>query len=426
MLLDFHFFLSNAVAQPLVYLVRLAHPPLLLMLALQGPTIVVTSKRWVLYPALLILLVLATFHMPFATNKMLARESFQYLLIYYALALATAVYIKSPRQALPILALLVGQFAWYAVFSGTTGRVMWHPTLANFDGYGNLMVQGAALTYWFAVAARGRKLKLFLYGLASYCVLGVVASYARAAFLSLVCIVGWIWVRSPRKIATAAGIAVACIMIVVGASLIFEPGFFYNEMMSAFEEGTEQGTGEQRWELWKVAIQVWMQHPIIGVGGGNFGSYSASHFKFGELEAFPNPGVLYGFNLHNGYMQVLSEFGLVGVFAFGWAVWDFVKRNRELREPGAIQRWAETSGGTWNLRYLSLGLEAANLANMLGAMFYASLFMPAFFTIWAANRMLWAVTRAPSEEKPARRSRVWRPTTPVGREPPAAPVTNPP
>jgi O-antigen ligase len=407
-LFDFQFFLAEKVAQPLVYLVYLGYPPLLLMMALQGPAIMATAKRWVWFPPLFTLLIIGAINVFFANNQMLAKAAFQNLLIFYALALATAVYVKTARDALPIIVMLFAQFAWYGLFAQTKGLVPWHPTLANYDGFGGLVVQGAGLCYWFAAAARSRKMKYFLYALAGYCVLGVVASFARAAFLSLIALVGYVWLRSPRKMATAGGIVVAGLVVVGAASLIFEPGFFWKEITSAFEEGASEGTGAQRWELWKVGFKVWMQHPILGVGGGNFGAFAASHFRFGELEAFPSPSMLYGYNLHNAYMQILSEFGILGILAFGWAIWDFQKRNRALREPAAMERWAAQTGGAWNLRYLAFGLEAANMANALCAIFYASLFMPGFYTIWIANRMLWSVTRGPEQTAPAQVRRPMR------------------
>ena len=411
-LFDFQFFLAERVAAPLVYLVYLGYPPLLLVMALRGPVIFATAKRWVWYPPLFVLLAVAGVTMLMATNKGLAKGAFQNLLIYYALALATAVYVRTARQAMPIIVMLFLQFAWHGFWARTQGLVPWHPTLANYDGFGSLVVQGAGLCFFFAMAAHGKKMKVFLYLLAGYCVLGVVASFARAAFLSLVALVGYVWWRSPRKLATTGGIVVAGLLVFAGASLIFEPGFFWNEITSAFQEGATEGTGAQRWQLWKAGIKVWLQQPILGVGGGNFGAFAASHFRYGELEAFPNPNMLYGYNLHNGYMQVLAEFGLVGIFAFGWALWDFQRRNREIRDPEAVRRWAALTNGKWDLRYLAYGLEAANIANALCAIFYASLFSHSFYTIWIANRALWAVTRAPSIQREPSRSRSPRPVIP--------------
>ena len=398
-LFDFHFFLSNVVAQPFVYLLHLGYPLLFLVVALKAPAIIAREKPWVWYPPLLLIVLVAAVTLPFAANKNLAKVSLLFLLNYYALALATSVYIRTARQAMPIVIMLFAQFAWYGVFAGAKGLVPWHPTLANYDGFAGLMVHGAGLCYYFAVAARSRRMKIFLYLLAAYCVFGVVASFARAAFLALGVVVFWVWMRSPKKLLTGAGIIAAALIVAIGASLIFEEGFFWNEIMSAFEEGTEAGTGAQRWEVWKVGFKVWMTHPILGVGAGNFGAYAAGHFQYGELEAFPNPNMLYGFNLHNSYMQILSELGLIGVIAFGWALWDFQKRNREIRAADAGARWAQSNPG-WDVKYLALGLEAANLGNVLCAAFYATLFMPWFFTIWAANRMLWAVTRPDSRPAP--------------------------
>ena len=399
-LFDLHFFLNYMVAEPLIYVVYLGYPPLILMMFFQAPVILVGAKRWVWFAPLLLWLVVAGMVTPFATNAKLAKDSFQILLVMYVVTLGTAVYIKTPRQARTILIMLALQFAWYGAWAGTKGLVFWHPTLSNYDGFGSLMVGGVGLCYYFATATQNKKLKLFLYGVAAYCVLGVVASFARAAFLCLVAIIGWIWVRSPRKLATGAGIIVAAILVVVGASVIFDPGFFWNEITSAFTEGTEEGTGEQRMELWKVGFKVWMQSPIWGVGGGNVGAFAANHFRPGELEAFPNPGMLYGYNMHNSYVQVLGEFGLLGVISWVWIIWDFFKRNREIRTPEAARRWIENGGGNFDVRYLALGLEAANVANLINGMFYASLFTPGYYVIWAANRMLWSVTRPAPEAAP--------------------------
>jgi O-antigen ligase len=382
-----------------------------------------------------VLVIVSGINLPLADNKNLAKSSFQVILTFYAMAVATAVFVRSAKHAMPILWMLFLQFAWYALFAKTQGRVFWHPTHANYDAFGVLMVQGVGLCFWFAFAAQSKKLRLLLFGLAAYCVLGIVASFARAAFLCFIVVLGWIWIRSPRKVVTGLGIAGAALLVVVAASVIFEPGFFYNEIMSAFQEGTEEGTGNQRWELWKVGFKVWMQRPVFGVGGGNFGAFAANHFRFGELEAFPNPGMLYGFNLHNGYMQVLSEAGAVGLIAFLWAFWDFYQKNRALHDVDARRRWAAKTGGKWDLRYLALGLEAATLANGLGALFYASLFQHALYTTWIANRMLWALSQDPSvtgvghTPAPTVRRRVARATviptpatqTPSAQAPPITP-----
>lgn len=400
-LYSLHFLLATYIAQPFVYVVHLGYPPLLLMMALQGPLLLARSRPWIWYAPMLLLMLVAAAGIPFAANMGLAKTTFQYFLLYYVLAVATTVFVKHARQAVFILIALVGQFAYYAVFAGTKGLVPWHPTLANYDGFGGLMVMGAGICYWFGAACRTKKAKFAMYAMAAYCVIGVVTSFARGAFLALVAVGFWVWVRSPRKMATAVAGVVAAAVVVLAATVFLEPGFFYNEIMSVFEEGTSEGTGSQRWELWQVGFKVWFANPIIGAGGGNFGAFAAGHFSPGELAAFPNPNVLYGYNLHNAYMQILSEYGIVGMVAFCWCLWDFHSRNKVLKQPAAVAAWAARSGGRFNLHYLALGLEAANIANLLNGMFYASLLSPWFYTVWIANRMLWYFSRTQPVARPS-------------------------
>jgi O-antigen ligase len=392
-LFDLHFFLGSMIAPPLGQLGSLVFVPLILMMVVQGPAILAVEQRWVWYPPFLMLLVTAISGFFTAINVGNVREVVQPLLIYYVLALATLMYIRTARHAVPIILMFCWQFAWWAISARTSGMVQWHGTLGNYDSFGGLMVQGTGICVWFGMAARAKRLRWFLFGLAGYCVMGVVASNARGAFLSLIALAALIWLRSPRKLATAAAGAVAAVIVVVAAQLLFEGGTFWTEIQSVFTEGTSEGTGGSRWILWGAAFRIFKQQPILGVGAGNVGVFGAQFFHVGEVPGYENPGMLYGLDLHNSYMTVLSELGVVGIGAFIWLLVDFHLRNRAMRTPAAAQRWAALTGGKFDLRYLALGLEAANIANMLSGLFYSSLYHHWFYTVWAANRMLWAVTR---------------------------------
>ncbi|HWO89857.1 MAG TPA: O-antigen ligase family protein [Gemmatimonadales bacterium] len=392
MIFDLHFFLGNVVAAPLGRAASLAYGTLLVMMAFQAPALIAFRELWVWYAPFLLLLLSAAATVPTAANLGFARMFTQYLLVYYVLAVASMVFVRSARHALPIIWMMFLQFAWWAIWAGSSGLVWWHPLLANYDGFGGLMVSGVGMCFWFGVGSQSKRVKLLLFALAGYCVMGVVASYARGAFLSLVALAAWVWFRSPRKMLTTGGIALAAVIVVVAASAIFDSGFFWSEIRSAFEEGAETGTGAMRWALWTAAWRVFLEHPVLGVGAGNFGVFAAGFFKPGEIPEIPNPGAFYGMNLHNAYFQILSELGIVGIAAFLWLLVDFQRRNKALRQPEAIERWRALTGGTFDLRYVALAVEAANVANLLSGLFYASLYGQWFYVIWALNRVLWAVT----------------------------------
>jgi amino acid transporter len=123
-------------------------------------------------------------------------------------------------------------------------------------------------------------------------------------------------------------------------------------------------------------------------------------------------GLFWGMNLHNAYVQILSEFGLVGVTAFLWIMYDFVSKTRKLHHRDAQARWTALGGDRYfQLRYLAYGIEGGLVGVLLGNMVYASYFESWFATLWALNRMLWAMTRpgdgvAPSGAKAAPKRRL--------------------
>jgi len=399
LLFDLHYFLGNVVAAPLGRVATLVYIPLLGLIFLQGPAALMKVKAWVWYAPYLVLLVAAFAGLAVASNLAMAKIAIQYLVLFYVMALATAMYVTTPKQALPILAMFAWRFLWWGAMGATGGRVLWHPTLANYDGYGGLMVQGVGVCFWFALAVPGKFKKLVFFALAGVSVVGVIASMARGAFLALVAVGLVVWLRSPRKLVTGLGILVGVIVTMIAAAQLFEdrPKFnFWREMGTAFEEGADEGTGAHRWEMWMSAVKMWSMHPIFGVGANNFGIAASEYFREGEVKGFENPLMFWGINLHSSYFQILSEFGTVGVVAFAWLMWDFLTKNLALHKPESHKRWEELGfEGKYKLRYVALGIEAGMLGTFLGNAVYASLFEPWFITLWAANRMMWAVTRPP-------------------------------
>jgi O-antigen ligase len=80
----------------------------------------------------------------------------------------------------------------------------------------------------------------------------------------------------------------------------------------------EQSAG--RSDLWKLALQISADHPVLGVGASNFvvtsPSYATSDVSVREVnKAFTQPVVV-----HNTYLQILAELGTVGLFLFASVV----------------------------------------------------------------------------------------------------------
>jgi O-antigen ligase len=134
-----------------------------------------------------------------------------------------------------------------------------------------------------------------------------------------------------------------------------------------FDESTYAGGVGTRTELWKAAIALWRQHPLLGVGAGNF-----------EFD-IPRTG-LHGIRTHANslYLQSLVEGGIPMLAATLWLVFTsiatFVRARME--SPFVVAAFAASValalhqvvdlltfypkvGGEW---WIVLGLGAAELA----------------------------------------------------------------
>jgi putative inorganic carbon (hco3(-)) transporter len=81
------------------------------------------------------------------------------------------------------------------------------------------------------------------------------------------------------------------------------------------------GGGSGRTELWSIASQVFRSHPLGGVGAGNFpiveGSYAATTHT---MLTKPYQEVILGEVVHNTYLHVAAELGVVGLALLGVVV----------------------------------------------------------------------------------------------------------
>jgi O-antigen ligase len=330
--------------------------------------------------------------LPFVMNNGLAREWLQQQLLYWLLMVATIGLVDSARRVEWLFLTYALSFAWWGFWGAQAGKVGWHHVLSNEDGYGALMAIGLGFCSFLVVAVQTKWLRVLMLISAALCVVGVVASFARGAFLASVAVFAMVWIRSPRKGLTL-GAGVGAALVVVGAAMVLHGDAYTAEIQSVFHEGTEQGTGNDRWVLWMAAWEVFLHNPIFGAGPNNWGVFATTIFDFGELGSMyaNNPGRLYTRSLHSLYFTIISELGIAGVIAFLWILVDFWRRNAALRTQAAAQRWREI-GGTYQLRALALGLEVAMVGFLAIAGVYSTAGKHWLFTILALNLVLHAHT----------------------------------
>lgn len=134
---------------------------------------------------------------------------------------------------------------------------------------------------------------------------GLIAAQSRGAYLGL--LVGflfWIFGQIAEK-RPGAKTAIIGMVFIVGLSLMLSPML----MKRAGDTGNAQGD-QERMLMWRAAIHMWEDHPVFGVGLGNFNrNYQNTYILPGAKE----PDVA---TPHNTILNYLTESGTLGCSAY--------------------------------------------------------------------------------------------------------------
>jgi O-antigen ligase len=157
----------------------------------------------------------------------------------------------------------------------------------------------------------------------------VLITNSRAGSMALVAGCAVMALRSRRR---ALALLVVAAMLAMAWLCI---GQDRRERLMTIKDRTTDSSYLGRVYAWQAARQMFISHPLLGVGAGNFPAVYYTEF--------PSPGAEHGHWLqpHNVYYQVLSELGLVGMGSFGWLVIACFLTIRGIR--------ARTTSGSGNL-----------------------------------------------------------------------------
>lgn len=183
----------------------------------------------------------------------------------------------------------------------------------------NAMVMAVGMIVFasFLIANWGRirKTKCFKYAVfVLAAMVGIVLTAKRAHLLfGFMAILFGYFIYKPEmrkknffRVIFAAVLAVAVFSIL--ASMIPAIGYIYERFAAAGEDQESQ----TRFEMWALAIDNFLEHPLLGIGWGGF--------KYEFHDHLYNPAARderYAFlNAHNVYIQMLCECGIVGILMF--------------------------------------------------------------------------------------------------------------
>src|SRR3984885_14084246 len=201
----------------------------------------------------------------------------------------------------------------------------------------------------FMFAAKTRSRKMFWGVSLVFMSWGVIATYSRSGLLAmLVTVIICIWEFGIRERRTTVLVSAALAGFVALGVGIATPHCLIR--VKSMFEGNIEGSGDRnslaaRKELLKQSVRIMTQHPLLGIGPGNFPSYTEKWLV-----------------VHNTYTELGAETGVPGVFLFVLMLFLSLRKIRRVRKlPGY-----ESSE---DIRLWTSALWAAMAAYMAGAMF---------------------------------------------------------
>ncbi len=239
---------------------------------------------------------------------------------------------------------------------------------AGGDDFAVIISAAIPFSFYLYQAERSMKLKLF-YGLLTIVfTTAVICAFSRGGWVTLIGTAFLLTIFSPYRLRTVTIILIAFLVIFYTL-----PPRFADEFNTIFTEySTNTGTTQNRFELWKAGFQMFLDHPIIGVGMLNFaGVYGRFYIPKNAISHVWN-------HAHSIYFTVIAELGLLGLVFFVLIVYWIIKDNRFV-----IRKFRNTHQ-TNSLQFaLSQSLMVSLLGYLLGGVFLSILYYPPLYIMAA-------------------------------------------
>lgn len=256
-------------------------------------------------------------------------------------------------------------------FDRSSGGSDYNPTTAA-----SMLLVGVIFTLAHVLETSHRRkllLGVFLIGM-----MAVILSFARSAVLATVVVVAILAWRHKHE--RYLPLAAFCGFLALVMALPFIPVEYWERLTSIFGGGGDWTLG-RRMTYNLIGIDLFLQHPVFGVGPGNF----VHHFTDPVYRFLPGRTLL-GRELHNMYLSVIVQFGIVGAIPFFAMLYYSMQRLRLIYEAPCDDR----------MQVMALCLRIALIAYLV-----ACLFLPNEYTkyTWLIPAICAALYRANQTER---------------------------
>ncbi|WP_250280681.1 O-antigen ligase family protein [Frankia sp. CiP1_Cm_nod2] len=202
---------------------------------------------------------------------------------------------------------LAGAGPWPSNPADTAGATRLQGGAGDPNFLASWLLAALILTVGLIAASENRALRRLLVAAGGIAAVGLAATLSRGAFVAAVAsaLAALVLLRRHRR--QLAGL-ILLVTAVATAWLAMSP--------TAWERITTNDRGDGRVDLWKVAWSVVRDHPLLGVGLNNYTAVEGDYVRRVGPVPWLDIIVSRAHEVHNAYLQLLAENGIVGSALF--------------------------------------------------------------------------------------------------------------
>lgn len=219
---------------------------------------------------------------------------------------------------------LIQHFAWQTPLNAIINKKTGGAVMANLgqpNHLANYLALGLASLMYLNLHGKLHDMAAFVLGGLLLCVLALTGSRSSWLYLGVFTLMAWAWRKRAQPISPTLFKA-ALLMLFVFAAMQWLAQLPWMQgatgTITASERIFDHASGvEVRLGLWREALQIWLAHPVIGAG---FGQFAWLHFILASDAALAHTpllpsslaGEMYNHS-HNLFAQIGAEFGSAGL-----------------------------------------------------------------------------------------------------------------
>lgn len=223
---------------------------------------------------------------------------------------------------------------------------------------------------------------------------GIVWAGSRGGFLALIAVGGFLLVRY-RAIRVGWRIATTALLALIFAATATDK--YWESMRTILAPQSDYNVTDEagRVQVWKRGWGYMLQHPLLGVGAGNFPTAEGTISPLIKTAPF-GQGVKWSV-AHNSFLQVGAELGIPGLLLFLWMLWSAFAALRAVQRRARPASRGERSPPS---AQLAQAFAAAFIGYIVGGFFLSLAYADLLLVLVALTAGLSKVTAVP---RPARR-----------------------